>query len=234
MKTRSKKIASFRMMAGEELDLELVNKEHEARGEVEAFARRCYRRAYGSDINTFARELIVLKSADRRILSCVGVNPAGSGSFFLEQYLDSPIEQEISRIVGRPVDRSRVAEIGTLATGERGLCRLTMIGLAGMLKSRGIRYIAFTGTKGVRNTLESLGIPLHYLGRATPERLKGDAGEWGDYYSAEPEVVFLDVNIGCRRIERAAREINRIPVALALLMKAVLAKGVSLEEKKAA
>lgn len=221
MEKRAQKIASFRVMEEMELDLELVRKEHGSRKEVEKFARDRYHRAYGAAINTFARELLVLRSKEQGVLGCVGINTGDSGRLYLEQYLEGPLEEEIGRVVGKKIDRSKVAEIGTLATGAKGLSRLTMISLTGVIMSRGIEYIAFTGIKSVRNTLEMLGMPLESLAKASPEKLEGDAAEWGSYYSAAPEVVFLDVKKGYEMIERLDK-VDSMPAALTMMMKALI------------
>jgi len=221
MEKRAKKIASFRVMDNLELDLELVKKEHGSRREVEKFARDRYRRAYGAEINTFARELLVLRSKEQGVLGCVGLNTGDSGKLYLEQYLNGSLEEEIGKVVGKKVDRSKVAEIGTLATGAKGLSRLTMISLTGVIMSRGIEYVAFTGIKSVRNTLEMLGMPLESLAKAAPEKLKGDAGEWGSYYSAAPEVVFLDVKKGYEMVQKLGK-VDTMPAALTMMMKALI------------
>ncbi|MDT8317064.1 MAG: thermostable hemolysin [bacterium] len=229
MEKRADKIASFRMMADHKIDLELVTKEHSSRGEVEEFARDRYRRAYGAEMKTFARELLVLRSGTQGLLACVGLNTGDSGKLYLEQYLDAPLEEKIGSIVGKKIDRSKVAEIGTLATGARGLSRLTMISLTGVIISRGIDYIAFTGIKSVRNTLEQLGMPLESLATAAPEKLQGGADEWGSYYSAAPEVVFLDVKKGYKMVERLGREMNNMPAALGEMMKGLINRSYELE-----
>lgn len=215
----------------EEVDLELVDRRHPSRAEAEDFAKKCYRLAYGAEIKTFASELIVLRSGDSGVMSCVGINMPGKENFFIGQYLDAPLEESISKVLGKDIDISDVAEIGTLATGTKGLCRLTMIGLAGFLKSRGIKYIAFSGNKSVRNTLEGVGIPLHFIAEALPERLEGGAGEWGSYYESEPEVVFLDINIACIQLEKSARELNNLPENVAAMMIKILEKSLVLENK---
>lgn len=232
MNTTSGKIARIRLMASREFDLELVNEKDSAREEAEAFAKKCYRDSYGAEIKTFCHELLVLRASSGEIVSCVGINMAGESDLFLEQYLDTPVEQQIAAKLKRPVDRSKIAEIGTLATGHNGLCRLTMVGLAGLLKSRGIEHVAFTGIKSVRNALEHLGIPLHFLTTAKADRLKGGVGEWGSYYDAAPEVVFSCVAVGCRQIGRAICQLNNeLTGATAKLMKGILTRGISLEKK---
>lgn len=170
----------------------------------------------------------MFNSGKAGILSCVGINMPGKESFFIEQYLDKPLENLMSETVGSKICRADVAEIETLATGDKGLSRLTMIGLTGIIKSRGVRYIAFSGNKTVRNILESIGIPLHFLAKASPEKLEGGVEEWGSYYESEPEVVFLDNDIACRQLERVAREMNQLPTAM---MIKILKRGLLLEKK---
>lgn len=233
MKKTSRKIAKIRLMASREFDLEVVNKYDVAREEVEGFAKKCYRESYGAEIKTFCRELLVLRASSGELVSCVGINMAGEGELFLEQYLHTPVEQQLAAKLKRPVDRTKIAEIGTLATGHKGLCRLTMVGLAGLLKSRGIEHVTLTGIQSVRNALAHLGIPLHFLSTATADKLKEDASQWGSYYEAAPEVVFIDVTIGCRQIGRAICQLNNeLTGTTAKLMKGVLTKGISLERKR--
>jgi len=229
----SGRIAKIRLMASREFDLEVLNEKDSARGEAESFATICYRDSYGAEIKTFCRELLVLRTSSGEIVSCIGINMAGERALFLEQYLDTPVEQQIAARLKRPVDRAKIAEIGTLATQHKGLCRLTMVGLAGLLKSRGIEHVAFTGIKSVRNAVQHLGIPLHFLTSARADRLKEGVGEWGSYYDAAPEVVFSEVAIGCRQIGKAICQMNNeLTSATAKLMKGVLTRGISLERQR--
>ena len=234
METKTRKIAKIRLMANREYELEVVGRTDDARGEVEAFARASYRKVYGAELNAFCTELLVLRDSSGNIASCVGINMGSAGRLFLEQYLDGSVEQEISSRLKKPVDRSKIAEVGTLATGHKGLCRLTIIGLAGLLKSRGIEHVVITGVKSVRNALGHLGVPVYHLAYATADRLEGDAGQWGSYYDASPEVVFMDMNLVCKGIGRAICQLNNeMTGALAMTMKGVLTRGIALERRQA-
>lgn len=230
METKAKKIAEIRLMASREYELELVGRTDNARGEAEEFARASYRKVYGAELNSFCNELLVLRDSSGSIASCVGINMASAGQLFLEQYLDMSVEQEISSRLKRPVDRSKLAEVGTLATGNKGLCRLTIIGLAGLLKSRGVEHVVITGVKSVCNALGHLGVPVHHLAHATAEKLEEDTSQWGSYYDASPEVVFMDMNLVCSGIGQSICQLNNETTgALAMSMKGVLTRGIALE-----
>ncbi len=213
-----------------DLDLVLVDKAHGLRRDVEEFACRVYRRAYGADLKTFSNELLTIVSVTKGIISCVGINTPESGELFLEQYLDSPAEEEISRMTGMPVDRKDVVEIGTLAVRSRGLCRLAMSALTGLLLGRKKRFFAFTAVRTLRNTLERLEVPFTRIVEADPGRVANSA-EWGSYYEASPEVIFVDVEECMWQVEKVLQNTGcGLPGEMVDLMCRMLLRGLLLED----
>ncbi|MEE9615222.1 MAG: thermostable hemolysin [Thermodesulfobacteriota bacterium] len=213
-----------------DLSLSLMGEGHGERDKVEGFAARVYRKMYGAELRTFCRDLLTLSVNKGETITCIGVNTPESGPFFLEQYLDSPVEEEISRLIGERVNREEIAEVGTMAVRSRGLCRIMMAGLTGYLMSRQKRFVVFTAVKVLRNTLERLGVPFVTVARAVPERVR-DNSSWGSYYDASPEVVVIDMERCLTHMEKALDGVGyKARNEAARMMNDMFFKGLLLEE----
>jgi hypothetical protein len=191
-----------------DLKVVLADEGSESREFVESFAAKVYRRFYGMELKTFCREILAIKSGSTGLLSCIGINTPESGELFLEQYLDAPVEVEISSITGASVNREEIVEVGTLAVRSRGFCRLMMAVLAGYLLQRRKRYFIFTAVKALRNTFEHLGISFIPITKALPERFQ-NSHEWGSYYDASPEVGFVDLAESLRQIKKILKNTDQ-------------------------
>lgn len=213
----------------EDMELLLVGRMDTFAPWVERFARMVYYRRYGAKLNTFCRELLTLWSRNYGVISCVGINTPESGEIFLEQYLDRPVEEEVSRVTVGCVKRDEIVEVGTMAVYEGGLCRLMMAGLVGLLVEQNKRFIVCTAVKTLRNTFNRLSIPYLALAKATPERLKSGVGDWGSYYNASPEVILIDLMQCWKQIDRVLKNLNNhLSPDMAELMKEMFVKGISL------
>ena len=78
---------------------------------VEGFIKDIYRRSYGADISVTYPMLMSVRDADGHILAAAGFRVAEQEPLFLEQYIQSPIEQVLAGIYNRNVARSDIAEI---------------------------------------------------------------------------------------------------------------------------
>lgn len=176
------------------------------RGEVEFFIRAIFARHYGASVASFAPHLLMLEQDDR-ITAAAGWRNAAGGPLFLEHYLDRPIETVVAQLIGRPVLRAHIAEVGNLAADKPGSSLPIFTDLAVRLDRRGHEWVVFTATHELVGIFARLGLPLLVLGKAAPLRLGADAAAWGRYYETEPIVVLGRIRQGLDRLGRMARQV---------------------------
>jgi hypothetical protein len=131
---------------------------------------------------------------DDQPLAVLGYRSAAAGPLFLEQYLDSPIEQMLrSRgdAVGSAarLDRHRIVEVGNFASRDRAATLELLQQLPGFLAREGFDWLVFTGTPQVCALVAGFGAPLLDLGKADPARLQSDTARWGRYYESVPRIM---------------------------------------------
>lgn len=172
------------------------------------FIRQRYADTYQAQINHFL-PLLLASSTAQGFQGVLGLQPGMIGEFFVEQYLDSPIEHQISGATRQSVDRSRIIETGNLASLKGGSQRLFIV-LTELLFQAGFDWVCFTATPQVAALLNRLGFAPEILGRADPARLPDRGQSWGSYYLHQPNVLAGDV--------RKAREtLLRNEIAMRLL-----------------
>jgi len=159
------------------------------RSELERFIAERFRTVYGANVSHFCAHLLGLRDASGMWRAAAGYTPAASGALFLEQYLDAPIEEVLSRAVQRAVPRSRIVEVGNLAAVPPGFARSFVPALGRHLLERDYPWVVFTATRQVRNLLRRLCFKAHALAPATRARLSDDGAAWGSYYANDPTVM---------------------------------------------
>lgn len=182
------------------------------RAQAEALVRTCFHEAWGARVSYFLPSLLALVQPVRGPEAVLGFRPAGEAPLFLEGYLDAPVERALTRAVGRHVARPEITEVGNLAVGFPGGARHLAVALTAFLDARGAHWVVFTARTALRNTFNRLGIALHPVTEARPERLPGGGREWGRYYDDRPWVVAADVQ------QAAAAVRARLPRAKARLL----------------
>jgi len=115
---------------------------------VTGHIRATYVRAYGATIDSFMPKIMRVSNASGHYRAVMGFRLAGEERLFLENYLDDPIEDVISRYLGKPVNRSEIIEVGNLAEAEPGDARMALIGGTAYMWSLGCRWLVFTGVGG--------------------------------------------------------------------------------------
>ncbi len=168
------------------------------RRKVEAFIEKTYAEKYGAVIKTHYPYLMSARNASGNILAAIGFRLANDAPLFLEQYLDQPIEQEISNKLGHRVEREKIAELGSLASQGQGATFFLFMVLADYLKSQELSYATITGTRVLARFFNHLGLDPRQLARADQSRLQDQSVKWGTYYATSPQVLFGDIAAGCR------------------------------------
>lgn len=155
---------------------------------VERYIAEVFRASYSASLAEFLPYLVSVACRDQPY-AAIGLRTARDTALFLEQYLNSPVEDAIASRTGTPVERSEIIELGNLVSTRRGSSHLLFLLLAATLHQAGVKWAAFTGTRQVEKIIRKLGFEIHPLGKADPAGLGEKASDWGSYYAAEP-VVF--------------------------------------------
>lgn len=157
---------------------------------VEAMVRGVFSAEYNARIAAFPHRMIAVLDDDGRPRCAAGLRDAGTG-FFSEQYLDVPIERAIAAVVGRPVARGTVLELGSVAADRPGALLMLLRGFAQLGLDDGYRWGIFTATERLCRMAGRLGITLHDVGPALRHRV-ANPEDWGHYYDSHPRVCAVD------------------------------------------
>lgn len=164
------------------------------RSDIQMFITERYKKVYDANVTQFLPMLMTSWSPEG-IKGVVGLRPGLFGKFFVETYLDRPIEAIAADVNGLPVNRSRIIETGNLA-GSRGSSQLMFIVLTQVLYLAGFHWATFTATAQVNGLLHRLGFNPKIVCEADPIRLEDKGQSWGSYYANRPCVIIGDVRQG--------------------------------------
>lgn len=159
------------------------------RSEVEAFITAVYRSAFDAEPTVFAPTLVALRDGQYRIIAAAGYRGGAEGAFFLEHYLDQPVEQLMAGSVDGLAVRADFVEVGHLCAVQSGAGRSLALWLAMHLAQGGFRWAVGTLTAELRHLFLRMGIAAQVLNKATPEAMGDDAVRWGRYYDHQPLVL---------------------------------------------
>jgi hypothetical protein len=164
----------------------LLTNDDPRRHSAEEFIRKIYAARYGARLETFPSRIFALFDNRDEILCAAGLRFLEDG-FFSERYLDIPIEDAVSAVSIRPVSRSAIFEVTTLASRAPLVTTefISEIGTFG--EEAGFEWSFFTLTRRLQLLVRRLGIPLTYLAEADRQRI-ADSERWGTYYAFEPKV----------------------------------------------
>ncbi len=164
------------------------------RANAEDFVRQAFGVAYDAQVKHFLPTLMALRNDRGCLLAVLGLRETGAEPLFLEQYLDRPVEQVLAGVVGGPVDRSSLVEVGNFAVGAAGGGRWLITALTAYLYAAGRSWTVFTCGPELQNAFRRLGVELVDLGAADPGRLAADErARWGSYYAQKPRVMAANV-----------------------------------------
>ena len=178
-----------------------------ARPLLEAFIARRFAEVYGARLYNFMPRLFGMRAGDGDLLAAFGWRAAEAQGqrepLFLEHYLDRPIESLIAGVVGRPLPRSSIVEVGNLAGATSGALRALIPLLCERLHREGFQWVAFTGSARLCNSFSRLGLPLQVVAAAPQEGLSEEERQrWGSYYAHQPSVMIGDIAVGVRTLRQ--------------------------------
>ncbi len=153
---------------------------------LERFIHQCFALSHQADIQHFLPQLLAFHDSQGRLTAAAGIRPANDGPLFLERYLDMPLEDAVSRVVGATLPRS---------------CMIAAV--TWLLASRGLHWVAFTGAATLINSFQRLGLTPVVLAPADPARLEDQAEIWGTYYSHCPQVFAGNIRYGFDALTRS-------------------------------
>lgn len=177
-----------------------------SRLELERFITQKFADAHSATIRTFMPRLIALNH-ETETTAVIGIRSASEKPFFLEQYMDCPIEQAISSSCLKNVGRKDIVEIGNFAAKGASAGGLLFTLLAESLRKSGFKWMTFTATTEIEKMISRLGCQPDILSDALPEKLDEDADDWGAYYQRAPRVMAcnlehtIDAALKNRRLE---------------------------------
>ena len=181
--------------------LNLHHEDGHGRLGLERYIHRKFKERYHADIDHFLPKILSLTS-DGRYSAAVGIKSADWGDLFLEQYLDKPIEDELSTLSNQAVPRRHIIEIGNLVSSHRGSSQFIFLFLAEILHRLKRDWVVFTATREVEKALKKMSFSPFSLGEALPDRLQGSLGKWGQYYLSRPQVMAGHIPTGIAAIRK--------------------------------
>jgi len=158
------------------------------RSQLETYITERYKQTHNASISSFMPILLNM-TKEGKSQAALGLRPGHYRPMFLEQYLDSPIEQQISKLTKQPIDRCALIEIGNLVVSQRRAGLELFVILGKLVAEAGYEWLIFTVTGEVERLMRSLGFDPQYLVSADPARVKGGAENWGRYYDNNPRVM---------------------------------------------
>lgn len=184
--------------------LEQFERGAEGREALEAFIAATFLKNYGARLDHFSDTLVGVRDPDGAWTAALGYSIGSPTPFFVEHYLDEPIELEIGRRLGQQVDRRQVVEVGNLAAIHSGAARALIVGTTTLLERMGLQFVTFTATTSLLNSFGRLRLRPQELTRADPARLPDGGRNWGSYYDTQPHVMFGDIHYGYSELARLA------------------------------
>ena len=164
------------------------------RAQAEQFVRDAFSVAYTARVRQLMPTLMTLRHDSGRLLAVLGLREPDATRFYLEHYLDRPVEQVLSEVAGCPVDRAALIEVGNFAVGAAGGGRWLITALTAYLFTAQKTWAVFTCGPELQNAFRRLGIDLVELAPADPARLPSDEiADWGTYYDQRPKVMAASV-----------------------------------------
>jgi len=176
--------------------IQLVKNCQSERDRVAQFITEVYQQTFQADIKVEYPYLICLEDEEEGIQAAAGFRPAADTTLFLEQYLSTPVQEQLLR------DRSEIVEIGNLAGTGQGAATFLFAVMAAYFDQQNFSVAVATGSPFLERRFRQLGLQPHKLAPALPQNLKSSDENWGNYYRNRPYVMAGSISHGCQRLKR--------------------------------
>lgn len=164
---------------------------HPERKKVEEFLEANYLRAFGGKLHSHYPILMSVRNKEGEILAASGFRYADGERLFLENYLDSSVEDELQKRFGK-ISRNDVVEIGNLVSSDndkaRGVAFFLFRAMATYLKSQNKKIACATATLPLRRIFRLVNFKTDTLAKASIEMVDNPK-DWGSYYENDPQVI---------------------------------------------
>lgn len=138
------------------------------------------------------QEVEALRDASGVLMAAFGLHHAAYGRLFLEQYIDEPIEQLMSRQLGRDIARDEITYFGNLAVANPRNAGVLIAHVIQHSLSMNLPWGVATAHHSLQNGLIKGGRDLYPLAAANPDRLDAqERAKWGSYYKHIPQIVAI-------------------------------------------
>ena len=194
----------------------LIGIDDARRADTEAFIAQVYRARYGAELTRFLPHLLAFRNAAGGLQAAVGLRSGNEGALFVEQYLDVPAEAAIARVIGGPVMRDQLVEVGNFGAQTAGDARELILHLTCWLHAAGFRWVLFAATRQLRNAFDRLHLATVELADANASRLTDDDNHWGRYYDTQPKLMFGDIAAGHAYLQRM-NNVSKTTLSMPLL-----------------
>jgi hypothetical protein len=167
-----------------------ISPDHALRAAACDLIKESYALHYNAKIENFPATLIAAVDDENEIYSVAGLR-GHREPFFSELYLDEPIEDLISQIAGRPVERSSIVEVSCLAGQTASLSSHFIRKLILQGGAMGYDWAFFTATSRLAKLFSRMRLPLVDFGPAHSTRVPNPE-IWGSYYRTDPHVLVFN------------------------------------------
>ena len=170
-------------------DLDVFAKTSPGRTDVESFIINGFQKSYNASVSVNMPWVLAIK--DGQFKAALGIRSAVN-PLFIEQYLDTPIENVISNVASN-VSRDEIAEIGNLYSNAKRFTLPLFLVTAVSLFCNNYRYMVFSGTEHVLKLIQKIGVDTRFIVDADQNKLNPSTDDWGSYYHTNPKVVSISL-----------------------------------------
>lgn len=175
------------------------------------FIRQHYFQTYGAKLSNTLPHILILSDSETTLRAACGIMPAGRGTLFLENYLNTPAELAMRTLFDPPPARAGIVEIGNFAATDGASARVMYAAVCLLLNHYGFRHIVFTGTVKIRNIFSRMNLHPVYLAEAKAESLSAGSDAWGSYYHHAPQVMAGELAGGQKALASQSLLLNLFP-----------------------
>ena len=170
------------------MKLEVLNRYHPLRADVEHYIKNQYQIIFGATIKTFPSILIALVE-NHNIKAACGMRTDLDG-YFSQIYCEDKLLDTIQFNVGE--NYLKVFEIVNLvSSGPIASMRLVKE-INKFFVDRNVTHTVFSASEGLRTFLSLMGLDIVRLQKANKNKIPNPK-DWGSYYETNPEVCYCPI-----------------------------------------